>query len=254
MLLVIDIGNTNIVLGIFEGDRLTHSWRVATRRDQTADEYAVLCRNFFRLDRVPEDRVEGVVISSVVPPLNEAFERLSQDFFGVPPLFVEPARQQLMPVRYHHPEDVGADRIVNAIAARDLHGTPAIVVDFGTATTFDAVSKDGEYLGGAIAPGIGISAEALFARAARLPRVEIRRPQRTVGRSTVESMQAGIFFGYLGLVEGMLERMKQELPGATVTATGGFARVLGREFDGFDHVEPDLTLHGLLIFHRALRG
>lgn len=253
MLLVVDIGNTNIVLGIFEGDRLTHSWRVTTRREQTADEYAVLCRSLFRLNQAATDRVEAVAVSSVVPPLNEAFSRLASDFFGVEALFIDPAQQNLMPVLYHHPEDVGADRIVNAIAARDLHGTPAIVVDFGTATTFDAVSEAGEYLGGAIAPGIGISAEALFARAARLPRVEIRRPERTVGRSTVESMQAGIFYGYLGLVEGMLTRMRRELPGARVTATGGFARVIGREFEGFDFVEPDLTLYGLRICYLALR-
>jgi type III pantothenate kinase len=252
LLLVVDIGNTNIVLGVFEGDRLARSWRVATRRDQTADEYAVLCRNLFRLDQVSADRVDAVVISSVVPPLNEAFARLAADFFGVEARFIEPERQTLMPVLYHHPEDVGADRIVNAIAARELYGTPAIIVDFGTATTFDAVSAAGEYLGGAIAPGIGISAEALFMRAARLPRVEIRRPERTVGRSTVESMQAGIFFGYLSLVEGMLERMKRELPDARVIATGGFARVLAAESGIFDYVEPDLTLYGLHICHRSM--
>ncbi len=252
MLLVVDIGNTNIVLGVFEGERLSHSWRVATRRDQTSDEYAVLCRNLFRLDQLSVDGVESVVISSVVPPLNEAFSRLAADFFGVEARFIEPQRQTLMPVLYHHPEDVGADRIVNAIAARELHGTPAIIVDFGTATTFDAVSAAGEYLGGAIAPGIGISAEALFLRAARLPRVEIRRPERTVGRSTVESMQAGIFFGYLSLVEGMLERMKRELPGAKVTATGGFARLLATESSAFDYVEPDLTLYGLRICHQSM--
>ena len=252
MLVVIDIGNTNIVLGTFEGERLTHSWRVSTRRDQTPHEYAVLCRNLFLMDGVPAERVSGVAISSVVPPLNDSFTHLATEYFGVEPFYIDPVLQGLMPIRYLHPSEVGADRIVNGREARELHGAPAIVVDFGTATTFDAVSTEGEYLGGAIAPGIGISAEALFVRAARLPRIEIIQPDRSIGRTTVESMQAGIFYGYVGLVDGVLSRMKKELPGAVVTATGGYAPLIAAEFEGFDHLEQDLTLHGLSICYRRM--
>lgn len=249
MLLVLDIGNTNIVLGVFEGSRLTHSWRVSTRREQTTHEYAVLCRNLFSLSQVPVERMEAAVISSVVPPLNDAFEHLAREFFMVRAHFVDPERQDLMPIRYHRPADVGADRIVNAIAARELHGRPAIIVDFGTATTFDAVSDQGEYLGGTIAPGIGISAEALFQRAARLPRIELRKPEKAIGRSTVESMQAGIFYGYVGLVEGILRMMKAEMGACPVIATGGYARLISSGFGGFDRIEEDLTMHGLRIFY-----
>jgi type III pantothenate kinase len=254
MLLVFDIGNTNIVLGVFEGSRLAHSWRVSTRREQTSHEYAVLCRNLFSLRQVPVERMEAAVISSVVPPLNDAFEQLAREFFMVRAHFVDPERQDLMPIRYHRPADVGADRIVNAIAARELYGRPAIIVDFGTATTFDAVSDEGEYLGGTIAPGIGISAEALFQRAARLPRIELRKPEKAIGRSTVESMQAGIFHGYVGLVDGILRMMKAEMGPCPVIATGGYARLIASGFEGFDRIEEDLTMHGLRIFYdRVLR-
>jgi len=209
MLLVIDIGNTNIVIGIFEGEILRHSWRVSTRRNQTVDEYFILLKNLLDRDGIEAGSVDTAMICSVVPPLNECFEKLCQNYLKTTPVFVEPEKQEMMPVRYHHTSDVGADRIVNAIAARDLYGVPAIVVDFGTATTFDAVSKLGEYVGGIIAPGIGISAEALFNRAARLPRIDIRKPLHPIGQTTVESMQSGIFYGYVGLVEGILERMKK---------------------------------------------
>ncbi len=254
MLLVIDIGNTNIVLGIFERRGLTHSWRVSTRRDQTVDEYFILLRNLLDRDRIEDKKIDAAVICSVVPPLNECFEELCKDHFGVQPHFVEPENQELMPVRYHHPSDVGADRIVNAIAARDLYGVPAIVVDFGTATTFDAVSEKGEYIGGIIAPGIGISAEALFNRTARLPRIDLRRPDHPIGQTTVESMQSGIFYGYVGLVDGILARMKNELGSATVIATGGLAHLISTEYSGFDHIEDDLTLHGLRICYETVCG
>ncbi len=249
MLLVIDIGNTNIVLGGFEGRRLAHSWRVATRRDRTADEYAVLCRNLFQTANLGASDIEAIIISSVVPPLNEYFEELSRKYFGLKPDFVEPETQKLIPIRYRPPSDVGADRIVTAVAALELLGAPAIVVDFGTATTFDAISREGEYLGGIIAPGIGISAEALFVRASRLPRIEIRKPPQTIGDSTVTSMQSGIYYGYVALVEGILERMKRELGDAPVIATGGFAKTIARETSSIGSVEENLMLYGLRIFH-----
>lgn len=254
MLLVIDIGNTNLVLGIFEGQDLKHSWRVSTRRDRTSDEYAVLCWNLFRLGRIPLSEVDAIVISSVVPPLNECFDEMARKYFHVEPIFVEPEEQKLMPVVYNPPFEVGSDRIVNAIAAYQMFGGPAIILDFGTATTFDAVSGDGTYLGGIIAPGIGISAEALFARAAKLPRIEIKRPARTIGDSTVGSMQSGLYYGYVGLVEGILKRMRAELGEATVTATGGFARLIGEATEGIDRIEENLTVYGLKIYYDRVYG
>ncbi|UCF36397.1 MAG: type III pantothenate kinase [Acidobacteriota bacterium] len=252
MLLVIDIGNTNIVLGVFEDDKLKYHWRVSTRRDQTAHEYAVLCRNLFLLQNVPFKEIEAAVICSVVPPLNDSFAHLAEEFFHVNAFFVEPSEQSLMGIRYHHPSEVGADRIVNAIAAAELHGCPAVIVDFGTATTFDAVSPDREYLGGLIAPGIGISSEALVARAAKLPRIEIRKPKNIIGQTTVESMQSGIFHGYVSLVEGVLSRMRKELDNPLVVATGGFARLISSGYTGFDFIEEDLTMHGLRICYERI--
>lgn len=250
MLLVIDIGNSNLVLGVFQGETLVHAWRAATRRDQTADEYAVLCRNFFGLENLQTASVEDVVISSVVPPLNECFDELSRKYFSRKPIFVDPEGQRLMPVRYSPPSDVGADRIVNAIAAYQLYGGPAVVVDFGTATTFDVVSEPGEYLGGIISPGVGISAEALFARTAKLPRIDLRRPPSVVGTSTVTSMQSGIFFGYIGLVDGILERIEAELGPLSVTATGGLSRLIGPESKKIDRIEENLTLYGLKFYYQ----
>ena len=250
MLLAIDIGNTNLVLGVFQGDQLEHSWRVATRREETADEYALLCRNLFELAGFSHSQLEGIVICSVVPPLNEAFETMCNVYFGVDPFFVEPAQQDLMPIRYTPVSDVGADRIVTSVAAFRKLEDSAIVVDFGTATTFDAISQPGEYLGGIIAPGLDISAEALFSRAARLPRIEIQKPSGLIGNSTVESMQSGLYYGYLGLVDGILEQMKRELKEAKVIATGGLAPLVAGETDRIDFVEEHLTLSGLEIFYR----
>ncbi len=249
MLLVIDIGNTNIVLGGFVGTELKHSWRVATRRDQTADEYAVLCRNLFQSAGIGASDIEAIVISSVVPPLNEFFEELSRKYFNLRPQFIQPEQQRLIPIRYRPVSDVGADRIVSAVAALDLVGAPAVVVDFGTATTFDALSREGDYLGGIIAPGIGISAEALFMRASRLPRIEIRKPPQVIGDSTVTSMQSGIYYGYVALVEGILARMRGELGDPLVVATGGFAKTIARETSSIDRVEENLILYGLRIFY-----
>ena len=254
MLVVIDLGNSHTVLGVFERNRLLFSWRLNTRRAETGDEYAVLCSTLFNLHRIPREAVGGAVVASVVPPLNEAVTEFCEDFLRVTPLFVDPAEQNLVRVRYHRPDEVGADRLANALAARTLFGSPAVVVDFGTATTFDVVSPEGEYLGGAIAPGIGISADALFQRTARLPRIEILPPPRCIGRTTVESMQAGLYFGYLGLVERILGGIRKELGEAPkVIATGGFARLLAKDSPEFDAVEPDLTLHGIRLYYEALR-
>ncbi|MGH9341661.1 MAG: type III pantothenate kinase [Acidobacteriota bacterium] len=254
MLLVIDIGNTNLVIGLFDQHdrgqgRLLHSWRIATRKELTSDEYAVLLYNLFEIAGLTRKSVEAIAICSVVPPLNERFETLSQKYFHLDPFFVEPLNQNLIPIRYNPPADVGADRIVNALAAFELYGGPAIVVDFGTATTFDAISALGEYLGGVIAPGIGISAEALFVRASKLPRIEIKKPPQVIGDSTVTSMQSGIFFGYVSLVEGIVRRMQSELQAKTVLATGGLAWLIGGESEVIDKVEENLTLYGLQMFY-----
>ncbi|MFB3903408.1 MAG: type III pantothenate kinase [Acidobacteriota bacterium] len=253
MLLVIDVGNTNTVLGVFQGKTLTCSWRVRTCKDRTVDEYGVLLHNLFTLGRLSFQDVESVVISSVVPPLNERLTQLSRRYFGHEALFVEPANQSVIPVLYNPPSDVGADRIVNALAAFELVGGPAIVVDFGTATTFDAISRHGEYLGGVIVPGVRISAEALFTRAAKLPRIEIREPSRVIGDCTVAAMQSGIFFGYVSLIEGVLRRMKQELGPAAVIATGGLATRIAYRAEGIDRIEEDLTLQGLRLFHERFQ-
>ena len=253
MLLAIDIGNTHLVLGVFDRDRLAHSWRVVTRTDQTYDECAVMCRNLFELKGVFSQDVKGMIICSVVPPLNQAFELLGKRYFSLDPLFIEPTQQRLMPIpRYNPPSDVGADRIVNAVAALDKVGGPAIVVDFGTATTFDAVSKKGEYLGGIIAPGIGISAAALASRASKLPPIEIKKPPNVIGDSTVTSMQSGLYFGYVGLVEGILGKMKEELGDAKVVATGGLASLVAADSKAIDRVEENLILYGLKIFYQDL--
>ncbi len=252
MLLVIDVGNTNTVLGLYDGDRLVHSWRLTTERQRTTDEYGILCRNLFELTGVEWSSITAVAIASVVPPLNHTLWRMSVVYFRTEPLFIDPATNSGMPVRYTPPSDVGADRIVNGVAAFQRYGGPCVVVDFGTATTFDAISADGDYLGGVICPGVMVSAEALFARAARLPRVEIAKPEAVIGTSTVGSIQSGLFYGYVGLVDGILRRMLDELgPGTRVVATGGLASLFGKEASLIEIVDADLTLEGLrLIYER----
>jgi type III pantothenate kinase len=259
MLLAIDVGNTNVVLGVFDSGRLTNSWRLATFRERTADEMGILVRQLFESNRLDAERIKGIIISSVVPPLTRTMEDMAREYFGREALTVDPATNAGMPVLYTPPSDVGADRVVNAVAAYELYGRtkdiPLIVVDFGTATTFDAISSAGEYVGGVICPGIGISADALFQRAARLPRVDIRKPKSVVGQTTVTSMQSGLFFGYVSMVDGIVQRMRSELPSgerAECIATGGMASVLSGETTSIQRVEPELTLIGLkLIWERA---
>ncbi len=254
MLLVIDVGNTNVVLGVFQGAKLLHSWRVRTCRDRTVDEYGVLFHNLFTYQGLSLEDVDSLVVSSVVPPLNDRLTQLSRRYFGKEALFVEPADQKVIPLLYNPPSDVGADRIVNALAAFELVGGPAIVVDFGTATTFDAISARCEYLGGVIVPGVRISADALFARAAKLPRIEIKEPSRVIGDCTVTAMQSGIFYGYVSLVEGVLRRMKKELGPAAVIATGGLAGRIASRAEGIDRIEDDLTLQGLRLFYERFQA
>jgi type III pantothenate kinase len=258
MLLAIDVGNTNIVLGAFEGERLAESWRLATMRERTSDEVGILVAHLFARSGIPLERVTGIIMSSVVPPLTRTMEEMADRFFGRRLLSVDPGSNTGMPVLYSPPSDVGADRIVNAVAAYEAYGraaaSPVIVVDFGTATTFDAISAEGEYIGGVICPGIGISADALFQRAARLPRVDVRKPPAVIGRTTVTSMQSGLFFGYVSMVDGIVARMRAELAGgdrAACIATGGMADVIAAETLVIQHVDPNLTLEGLrLIWER----
>ncbi len=250
MLLAIDIGNTNITFGLYEGDRLGPRWRIRTIHEKTPDEYGILMLQLFEHQGRKEDAISGVAIASVVPPLSQAFEEASRSYVGIEPLLVDAGVRTGVRIRYDDPRQVGADRVVDAAAVKALYGVPACVVDFGTGTTFDAVSADGDYLGGAIAPGIGIAAQALFERTAKLPRVELSRPPSVIGRNTPHAMQSGLLFGYVGLVEGMVARFKAELGEETrVVATGGLAEVIAKETDVIDVVDPWLTLHGLRIIY-----
>jgi len=246
------------VLGIYEhggsknsadgAPTLLAHWRVATIRTQTVDEYGVLFRNLFAMEKLEPRAVKGIIISSVVPPLDPTLREVCEKYFHAQPLFVGPGIKTGMPVRYENPADVGADRIVNGVAAYERFGGPCIVVDFGTATTFDTISAKGEYLGGVIAPGIGISAEALFERTARLPKVEIRKPNSVIGSTTVGSVQSGLYYGYLGLVDGILDRLLQELgAGAKIVATGGLAALISSGSRHIRTVDDLLTLDGLRI-------
>jgi type III pantothenate kinase len=250
MLLAIDIGNTNIVLGVFDGDRLIQSWRLSTNRQRTADELGIWICQLFEHRRLDIGSIDGMVLASVVPQLTGTTVEMAGRYFGRDPLVVEGGIRTGMPVLYDTPADVGADRIVNGVAAFERYGRPSgkavIVVDFGTATTFDAITVAGEYLGGVICPGVHISADALFQRAARLPRVDVRRPTSVIGRSTVGSMQSGLYYGYVGLVEGLVARVKSELvTPAVCIATGGLAELIAPETAAIEGVDRDLTLHGL---------
>jgi type III pantothenate kinase len=248
MLLTIDVGNTNTVLGVFRGQELIANWRLTTARQQTVDEYGVLTRNLFTLAELDRGAIGGVIISSVVPPVNWTLGEMARIYFGKKALFVEPGVKTGMSVLVDNPLEVGADRIVNGVAAFHKYGGPCIVVDFGTAITFDVISERCEYLGGVIAPGLGISSEALFARTAKLPRVEIKDPGKVIGTNTVTHIQAGLYYGAVDMVDGMLARIKAELgKEAVVVATGGQARLVARGSKQIQHTDEFLTLAGLRI-------
>ncbi|MCX5846206.1 MAG: type III pantothenate kinase [Deltaproteobacteria bacterium] len=250
MLLVIDVGNTNTVLGLYDGDELVHDWRIRTVVDHTVDEYGMLIFNLYKNSRIQPRVIKDIIISCVAPTMLNILEPLCKKYFNITPLIVGPGIKTGMPILYDNPREVGADRIVNAVAAYEKYGGDVIIVDFGTATTFDYVSKKGEYMGGCISPGIMIASEALFSKAAKLPRVELSRPKSVIGKDTVSSMQAGILFGYASLVDGLVDRIKSEVKSnPRVIATGGLAKVIAAETKSIDIVDEMLTLEGLRILY-----
>lgn len=250
MLIVFDIGNTTIGLGIFQGKKLLADWKIKSDRESTADEYGIILCNLLSHHNLSCQKIKGAIISSVVPPLTPIIQTACEKFFGVKPLLVGPGLKTGIPILYENPAEVGSDRIVAACAAYEKYGGPCLVVDFGTATTFDAISAAGEYLGGAIAPGIQISAEALYLRTAKLPRIEVRKPKSAIGRTTVSSMQSGLYFGYIGLVSNIIAEISKELRiKPKVVATGGFAELIASEIPAIDFQEPNLVLEGLRIIY-----
>jgi type III pantothenate kinase len=264
MLLAIDVGNSNTVLGLYNHDlpELVADWRITTHKNQTSDEYGVLFMNLFAMRQIDVSKISAIVVSSVVPPLDTTLRRLCERYFGLRPIFVEPGIKTGMPLLVDNPAELGADRIVNGVAAFARYGGPIIVVDFGTATTFDVISARGEYIGGVIAPGLGISADALFSRAAKLARVDIKRPARVIGTNTIAHLQSGLFYGYIGLVDGILERMLAEIQASQpngsvaapkVIATGGLAHMLHEDSKYITAIDDMLTLDGLRLLYERNR-
>ncbi|GIP45843.1 type III pantothenate kinase [Paenibacillus sp. J45TS6] len=255
MILVVDVGNSNIVLGIYKHRELLHHFRISTSRQSTVDEYGILIHSFFQMSGISTSEIEGIIISSVVPPLVNVLEEMCIKYVGKKPLIVGPGIKTGLNLRYENPREVGADRIVNAVAAIDQFNCPLVVVDFGTATTFDCIDGEGNYLGGAIVPGIGISTEALYQRASKLPRIELEKPKKVIGRNTIHAMQAGIIFGYAGQVDGIVERIKEEMKATPkVIATGGLAELIASETRTIEVVSPMLTLEGLRIIYERNKG
>lgn len=251
MILVMDAGNTSIVLGVYDKDQLMHHWRMETLRHKTEDEYGMQLKSFLQNVDLSFSSVTGIIMSSVVPPIVSTLERMCQKYFNVNPLIVGPGVKTGLNIKYDNPREVGADRIVNTVAAIHEYGSPLIIVDFGTANTFCYINEKQQYMGGAIAPGINISTEALYARAAKLPRIEITTPEHVVGKNTISAMQAGIVYGYVGQVEGIVGRMKKDSKeNPTVIATGGMARLIANETTIIDYVDPLLTLKGLYLIYK----
>ena len=255
MLLCIDIGNTNIVLGVTEHDQILAHWRIRTEKEATSDEMGITIGNLFNSSGIKMEDITDIIISCVVPPLVNVLEEFSHRYFDIRPMIVGPGLKTGMPIKYDNPKEVGADRIVNAVAAYEKYHTGLIIVDFGTATTFDCVSKDGAWIGGAIAPGVIISCEALFEKASKLPKVEIFvKPKNVVAKDTISSMNVGIVYGFTGLVDGIVNRIKKELEyELTVIATGGIAPLISKESETINHIEEYLTLEGLMIIHKRNR-
>jgi len=250
MLLVIDVGNTNTVLGVYEGERLLHHWRVWTDRQKTSDEYGILLKNLYEASDFSSRHIKAIILASVVPPLTPTIAELCGRYFGVTPMVVGPGIKTGISIKMDNPKEVGADRIVNAVAAYAKHGKASIIVDFGTATTFDYVSARGDYMGGVIAPGVNISAEALFQQASKLPRIEIVKPPSVIGKNTVAAMQSGLFYGYVAMVDGILERICREMRiQPFVVATGGLSLEIAAESSKIHEIDENLTLEGLRIIY-----